>query len=512
MPTATADLPEGALVEMRGITKLFGRTRANDQIDLTLRRGEVHALLGENGAGKSTLMNILYGRCLPAAGEIFIRGVKTIIDAPRTAIRCGIGMVHQHFLLVQAFTALENIILGREPLKRGRIDLRRAQAEVAELARRYGLAIDPQARIGDSSVAMRQKVEILKALYRKAEVLILDEPTAVLSPAEVDGLVEIVRELALQGKSVVLITHKLKEVMRVADVCTILRNGRRIATFPVAEASAAELAEKMIGHRLPVAPAAATAQRGPVTLRVEDLYVNNGSGVPAVRGLSLEVHAGEILGIVGVDGNGQSELVEAIAGLRRITSGRVVFRGRELTNKRPREIIESGLGLIPEDRQQSGLVLDLSVAENLVLKDFRKPPFSWRGLLDSRAISTFAREIIRSYDIRPSDEDIRAAALSGGNQQKIVLAREIARDPELLVAVQPTRGLDPGSAAEIHGLLAAHRNRGRAILLVSFDLDEAHYLADRIAVIFQGRIVGILESAAADNLEIGLLMSGGGAG
>lgn len=498
-----------SIVEMRNITKVFGRTSANEGIDLILRKGEVHALLGENGAGKSTLMNILYGRCRPSSGEIFIRGEKKVISGPRMAIRNGIGMVHQHFMLIQPFTVLENIILGMEPVKDFRIDLTRALADVDDLSRRYGLRIDPLARIRDISVAMQQRTEILKALYRNAEVLILDEPTAVLPPHEIKGLIMVLRKLAREGKTVVLITHKLQEVRKAADVCTVLRMGRRIFTVPVSEVSDMDLAEKMVGRKLISCPAEKKVEKGPVVFRVEGLSVFDDRRIMTVKGVSLEVHSGEILGLIGVDGNGQTELVEAVTGLRPAAAGKVILGEKDMTNRRPREIIESGIGFIPEDRQKRGLVPEFSVAENLILKKYYKPPFARRGLLNGAAISAFAAELVKKFDIRPESESTKAKELSGGNQQKVILAREISSGPELLIAVQPTRGLDIGAAEYIFRTLEDERNLKKAVLLVTLDMDEVLRLSDRIAVIFEGRILGMMEAEDIDKNRIGILMAGG---
>jgi len=499
------------MVEMRRITKRFGSFTANDAIDLAVRRGEVHALLGENGAGKTTLVNQLYGLYQPTSGEIRIRGELVRMTDPNVAISRGIGMVHQHFMLVNPFSVAENIVLGREPAKGclGILDMRRAREEVRRLSEQYGLEVDPEAKISDISVGMQQRVEILKALYRGAELLILDEPTAVLTPQEVLFLGEILRNLTAEGRSVLLITHKLREIKAMADRCTIIRRGRWIDTVEVAAVSEGDLAEKMVGRPVSFSVAKGPFRPGEVVLAVKDLRVRCNRGLLRLKGLSLEVRAGEILGLAGVDGNGQSELVEALTGLRRVESGGVFFRGEEITNCSPREVLDRGIATIPEDRQRRGLVADFSVAENLVLERVRREPFSRWGILDRRAVRVFAEELIRRFDVRPPAAEHPAKALSGGNQQKVIIAREVSFDPELLIAAQPTRGLDVGAIEYVHRVLAAQRDRGKAVLLVSLELEEILALADRIAVICGGRITGVLDRNEAEESTLGLLMAGG---
>ena len=498
-----------AIVEMRRITKIFGTIAANDNIDLTLRKGEVHAILGENGAGKSTLMNILYGHYRADSGDIFLRGEKTEITSPAMAISNGIGMVHQHFMLVQPFTVTENVILGREPSGHCALDMKKAHAEVESLSEKYGLRVNPRARIRDMSVSMQQKVEILKALYRNADVLILDEPTAVLSPGEIDALTEVITRLAAEGKAVALITHKLREAKKSADVCTVIRQGRHVVTLPVSGASADELAEKMVGRRVMFSPARRDEVTGPEVLQIENLSVADDRGTAKVNDLCLQVRRGEIFTIIGVDGNGQRELAEAITGLRQSTYGKILLNAVDITNRGPRGSMENGVAFIPEDRQGRGLVLDLSIAENLILRKYYGAPFAKRGILDERTIAAFAGEAMEKFDIKADGVGTRAASLSGGNQQKIILARELSGDPALVVAVQPTRGLDVGAAEKIYLMLEAQKKKGSAVLLISMDLDEVMYVSDRMGVMFEGKLVALFDSKDADRKRIGSLMTKG---
>lgn len=511
-------MPEGTkntvhlAVEMKRITKRFGDFVANDAIDFDVRRGEVHALLGENGAGKSTLMNQLYGLYLPSSGSIYINGEYVRITSPKMAIARGIGMVHQHFMLVQPFTVTENIVLGCESVGAfGILDNAGALREVETLSNRYGLAVDPGARIQDISVAMQQRVEILKCLYRGAEILILDEPTAVLTPQEIDFLAEIIRNLTAEGKTVIIITHKLREIKNMAHRCTVIRRGVKIGTVDVASRSESELAEMMVGRAVTFEVEKAPARTSEPVLSLHEVYARNNRGLPALKGISLDVKRGEILALAGVDGNGQSELVEVLTGLRRVDSGSVRFRDAEITDFSPGRRIEMGLAAIPEDRQKRGLVGPFTIAENLILEEHTQPPFSRSGILDLQAIGMHARTLIDRFDIRPPRERYRASSLSGGNQQKVILAREITRDPELLIASQPTRGLDVGAIEYVHKRLVQVRDEGKAVLLVSLDLDETLALADRIAVIYEGRIVAVLDREEADERRLGLLMAGGGA-
>jgi len=499
------------IIEMKNITKKFGDFVANDNIDLTVHKGEIHALLGENGAGKTTLMNILYGLYEPTSGEIYLNGKKTNITNPSVAIRNGIGMVHQHFMLVETFTVVENIILGMETTQRmGVLDINRATKEVEELSKKYGLHVDPNAKIHDITVGMQQRVEILKALYRGADILILDEPTAVLTPQEIDELMEIMRSLASQGKTIIIITHKLKEIKQVADYCTVIRRGKKVDTVKVADVTEEDLASMMVGRQVSFKVDKKEANVGDVVLKVDNLVVKDNRKLNAVKGLSLELHRGEILGIAGVDGNGQSEFIEGITGLRPIESGRVILNGKDITNLSPKEIIENGMNTIPEDRQKRGLILDFTVAENMILENYHKEPFSTKGRLNHKAISDFSKELIEKFDIRPRDHMHIAGELSGGNQQKVILAREISNDPDVLIAAQPTRGLDVGAIEYVHKYLVEQRDHGKAVLLISFELDEIMNVSDRIAVIFNGKIVDVMDAKEADERTLGYLMAGGG--
>ncbi|AEI45790.1 ABC transporter ATP-binding protein [Paenibacillus mucilaginosus] len=504
--------PPVPIVEMRGITKRFPGIVANDSISLTLGRGEILALLGENGAGKSTLMNILFGLYQPDEGEILVNGEPVTITGPKAAIRLGLGMVHQHFKLVQPFTVAENIVLGMEPKQGLRIDYRHAEREVAAISDRYGLRVEPRARIADISVGMQQRVEILKTLYRGAEILIFDEPTAVLTPQEIQELIAIMRKLVSEGKSIILITHKLKEIMAIADRVTVIRRGKVVGTVRTAETNPDALAALMVGREVsfrldkPTVPAG-SASKEPV-LRVEDVTVRGRGGTPVLNGLSFEVYGGEILGIAGVDGNGQSELIEALAGLQTVDSGRITLAGREITNLSPRAAAEAGIGHIPEDRHKRGLVLDFSMSENLVLKSYYTPAYNRGGFLDYGAMDKQAGRLIGEFDVRTPGTHTPARALSGGNQQKAIIAREVDLDPDLLIAAQPTRGLDVGAIEFIHKRLLEQRSRGKAVLLISLELDEILQLSDRIAVIYEGRIVGVVDPASTSDRELGLMMAG----
>jgi simple sugar transport system ATP-binding protein len=495
-------------IEMRNITKRFPGIVANDRISLKVRKGEIHALLGENGAGKSTLMNILMGLYQPDEGEILLDGRKVDISEPNTAIRLGINMVHQHFMLIDHFTVTENIILGMEDRKGLSIDYRSAKRKIAELSKTYGLYVDPDARIEDISVGMQQRVEILKTLYRGANILVLDEPTAVLTPQEIHELMVILRNLANEGRTIILITHKLKEIMAMADTVTIIRRGRVVDTLPVKEANEQILAEKMVGREVNFVVNKKDVPVGPCVLELRKVTARNDRGVPMLNELDLVIHAGEIVGIAGVDGNGQSELVECITGLRKVDSGQILLNGQDVTNQPVRKRTEAGIGHIPEDRQKRGLVLNFSVSENLVLNRVDRPPFSRFGLLNAKKIQQNAERLIAEYDVRTPDARTLIRGLSGGNQQKVIIAREIDRNPQLLIAEQPTRGLDVGAIEFIHRRLVEQRNQGKAVLLISFELDEVMNLCDRIAVIFQGKIVGVVDPRKVTEREMGLLMSG----
>lgn len=496
------------VVEMLNITKKFGDFKANDNITLQVKKGEIHALLGENGAGKSTLMNVLFGLYQPDGGEIRIKGKPVKITDPNVANDLGIGMVHQHFMLVDTFTVTENIILGMEPVKRGTIDIKDAADEISRLSKLYGLDVDPYAYISDISVGMQQRVEILKTLYRGADIIIFDEPTAVLTPQEIDELLEIMKKLIKEGKSIILITHKLKEIMTAADRVTVIRRGKGIKTLDVADTNPDELASLMVGRNVHFKTDKKPAQPKEEVLRVENLVVKDYRGVEKVKGLNLSVRRGEILGIAGVDGNGQSELIEAITGLRHADSGKIYLNGKDITNKRPREITETGLGHIPQDRQKHGLVLQYSIAENVILQTYYKEPNSKFGVLQFNTVYQSARDIIEKYDVRTQSEFEAAGSLSGGNQQKVIIGREIERQPDLLIAAQPTRGLDVGAIEFIHKQLVEQRDSGKGVLLVSFELDEIMSVSDRIAVIFDGQIIGIVDPKETNEQELGLLMSG----
>jgi len=500
-----ADTP---LLELRGITKRFPGVVANDHVDFDLVKGEVHALLGENGAGKSTLMNILYGLYHPDEGEIRLNGKPLRIDSPHVAIDNGIGMVHQHFMLIPVMSVAENIVLGVEPRSGPFLDLDAAEERVRELSGRFGLAVRPEARIDSISVGMQQRVEILKALYRGAEILILDEPTAVLTPQEAEELFAIVRSLQAEGKSIIFISHKLNEVLQIADRITTLRFGKQVGTVPREGATQESLARMMVGREVVLRVEKPPVQPGEILLAAEDLVVVDDRGLEACRGVSLEVRAGEIVGLAGVDGNGQSELIDALTGLRQPASGRIVVGGRDVTNATAREVLDNGMGHIPEDRQVRGLVLDFSLAENLALHDFRTPPESRFGWLFPRRLVERARRLLAEFDVRGGGPQTPAASLSGGNQQKVVVAREVSRDPRVLVAAQPTRGLDVGAIEFVHRRLVTERDEGRAILLVSFELEEILSLADRILVLYEGRIVGEYPPDVSEE-ELGFAMTGG---
>ena len=498
------------VVEMRNIVKKFGDFTANDGINLTVHKGEIHAILGENGAGKSTLMNQLYGLYKPTSGDIIINGKKLDMSTPRDAIAAGIGMVHQHFMLIQPFTVTENIVLGTEPRKGIALDMATARKNVVEISQRYGLAIDPDAKIEDISVGMQQRVEILKALYRGTDVLILDEPTASLTPQEIVELIDIMHNLTSDGKSIILITHKLKEIKASADYCTIIRLGKYIDTVDVETVTEDQLASMMVGRQVTFQVDKPEQMPGDVVLEVKDLHGVDYRGVEILRGLNLTVRKGEIVGIAGIDGNGQTELVEIITGLKKATKGQITINGVDIFNKPPRFGFVNGVSSIPADRQKHGLVLDFSVEENLVLQNYREPEFSKKGLLNRDAIHKFADECVGKYDIRPGGCETRAAGtLSGGNQQKVIIAREVENNKDLLIAVNPTRGLDVGAIEYVHKYIVEQRNKGNAVLLVSFELDEIMSLSDRIDVIYAGQIVSEVAGKDADENELGLMMAGG---
>ncbi|MFY9173823.1 MAG: ABC transporter ATP-binding protein [Peptococcia bacterium] len=496
-------------VEMLNIHKEFPGVVACDDINFQLKKGEVHALLGENGAGKSTLMNILFGLYQAERGKIRIRGQEVQITNPNIANDLGIGMVHQHFKLVHNFTVTENIILGQELKKGPIVDLKTAAAKIKDVSTKYGLNVDPMAKIEDISVGMQQRVEILKMLYRNAEVLIFDEPTAVLTPQEISELMNIMKNLINEGKSIILITHKLREIMAIADRCTVIRRGKVIGTVQVTETSEEELAEMMVGRRVIFDIDKKESQPKEAVLKIENLNVKSNRGFLGLKDFSLEVRAGEIVGVAGVDGNGQTELVEAITGLRKAESGTILLNNSDITNISIRERNGSGLGHIPEDRQKHGLILEYSLEDNLVLKKYYQEPFSRNGLLQREAISQYAMKLIEEFDVRAGQGgETSARSLSGGNQQKAIVAREIEQNPELLIAVQPTRGLDVGAIEYIHKRLIEQRDNGKAVLLISLELDEILRLSDRIAVLNNGEIVGLVQGADTNENEIGLMMAG----
>ncbi|WP_407649411.1 ABC transporter ATP-binding protein [Brevibacillus composti] len=501
--------PVQTVVEMRGITKRFPGIVANDNINLVVKKGEIHALLGENGAGKSTLMNILFGLYQPEEGDILINEKIVKITSPNVANELGIGMVHQHFMLVEKFTVAENIVLGNEPRSGLQIDMQRAISDVERLSNQYGLKVDPRAKIEDISVGMQQRVEILKTLYRGADILIFDEPTAVLTPQEILELIEIMNNLVKEGKTIILITHKLKEIMAVCDTVTIIRRGKVIDSLAIKDTNPDELAAKMVGREVNFRVDKQESNPKEVILSVEGITAMGNRGVNALNNISLEVRGGEILGIAGVDGNGQSELIEVLTGLRKASSGRILLKGKEITNQTPRVISESGLSHIPEDRHKHGLILDFSMSENMVLETYFHPEFNKNGFLDYGAIDKHASKLIEEFDVRTPSIYTPARALSGGNQQKAIIAREINKDPDLLIAAQPTRGLDVGAIEFIHRRLIEQRDKGKAVLLLSLELDEIINVSDRIAVIYEGQIVGVVNAKETNEQELGLMMSGG---
>jgi len=501
-------MPDTPLLELIGITKRFPGVVANDGVDFELRQGEVHALLGENGAGKSTLMNILYGLYRPDEGEIFVRGERVTFHSPRDAIDHGIGMVHQHFMLIPVMTVAENVVLANEPTAAGVfLDRHAAETRAGELARSFGFSLDPEALVQDITVGQEQRVEIVKALYRRADILILDEPTAVLTPQEAKELFGILNTLKREGMSIIFISHKLNEVLEIADRITVLRRGKAVETMPAAGATENGLARLMVGREVLLRVEKTAATPGEPLLEVRNLHVRDERGIDRVRDVSLDVRAGEIVGIAGVDGNGQTELIDAVTGLMKIESGGVTVAGEDVTGEGAREHFEIGVGHIPQDRQHRGLVLDFSVAENIGLHDFREQPNSRFGWLYPSRLVERARRLITEFDVRGGGPQTPAGSLSGGNQQKVILAREIDRDPRVLVAAQPTRGLDVGAIEFLHRRLIEERDAGRAILLVSLELEEILSLSDRILVLYEGEVVGEYGPGTSSD-ELGIAMLG----
>lgn len=496
------------ILQAQGIIKRFPGVLANDKVDFDLKKGEIHGLLGENGAGKSTLVNILYGLYSQDEGEMFVNGIAVKVEDPNDSIALGIGMVHQHFMLVPVFTVTENIMLGDETTKRGLLDRKTVSAKVKHLSHQYGLDVDPEALVGQLPVGVQQRVEIIKTLYRDAQILILDEPTAVLTPQEAEELFVIMRGLTERGVSIIFITHKLKEVLAVSDRITVMRAGRVVGTVTPDEVDQAKLASMMVGREVLLKVKKGEAKPKEKVLTVENLHVQDDRGLETVRDVSFEVRAGEILGIAGVQGNGQTQLAEALTGLRATKSGHVTLDGKDVTGKTPRPIIETGLAHIPEDRQRHGLVLSYSVADNMVLCNYYLPPFAKGMVLQQEAVDANARKLIEEYDVRTPSPFVPIVKLSGGNQQKVIVARELSRDVKLLIASQPTRGLDVGSIEYIHKKIVAMRDRGLGVLVISAELDEIMALSDRIAVMYRGQIVTTVDAKEATREQLGLWMAG----
>ena len=496
------------IFELKDVRKVFPGVIANDDVNISIKEGEVHALVGENGAGKSTLMNIIFGLYQHDGGEIFYKGEPYNITGPNDAIRQGIGMVHQHFMLIEPLTVVENIILGSEPTKNGFLDIKTATKKVQEISDRYKLKVKPESTIENISVGMQQRVEILKTLYRGADVLIFDEPTAVLTPQEIEELFEIFRTLKAQGKTIIFITHKLKEVKTIADRITVLRQGKTIGTVETSSVNEGDIAKMMVGREVLLRVEKEEAKPKEVILDVKDLSAVENRGLPALKNVSFELKRGEILGFAGVEGNGQSELVEVLTGLRRATNGTVMYKGEDITNKSPRKIKESGVGHIPEDRHKRGSILDYNIAENLILGFHHKRPYSKPFYMDYAAIKQNAEKLIPEFDVRTPSSEVKIRSLSGGNQQKVIIAREVSQQPDLLIASQPTRGVDIGAIEFIHRRIIEQRDQGKAVLLVSAELHEVMSLSDRIAVIYDGEIVGIVNASEVDEFELGAMMTG----
>lgn len=496
------------IFELKDVRKVFPGVVANDDVNISIKEGEIHALVGENGAGKSTLMNIIFGLYQQDGGEIFYKGEPYNITGPNDAIRQGIGMVHQHFMLIEPFTVVENIILGSEPTINGFLDIKTATKKVEEISNKYKLKIRPDSTIDNISVGMQQRVEILKTLYRGADVLIFDEPTAVLTPQEIEELFEIFRNLKNQGKTIIFITHKLKEVKAIADRITVLRQGKTIGTVETNTVNEADIAKMMVGREVLLRVDKQEAKPKEVILKVKDLSANENRGLPALKKINFDLKRGEILGFAGVEGNGQSELVEVLTGLRKATNGQIIYKGQDITNSKPRYIKEAGVGHIPEDRHKRGTILDYNVAENMVLGFHHKRPYSMPFYMDYKAIKQNAEKLIPEFDVRTPSSDVKIRSLSGGNQQKVIVAREISQGPDLLIASQPTRGVDIGAIEFIHKRIIEQRDQGKAVLLVSAELHEVMSLSDRIAVIYDGEIVDIVKASDVDEFELGAMMTG----
>lgn len=496
-------------VELLNITKDFPGIRANDNVTVRLKEGTIHALLGENGAGKSTLMSILFGLYQPTSGHIKVNGQEVKINDPNDATALGIGMVHQHFKLIECFTVTENIILGMEPTKYGMVDVKRAAKEIAELSKKFGLNVDPYAKISDITVGMQQRVEILKMLYRNVNILIFDEPTAVLTPQEIEDLMQIMRRLVSEGKSILLITHKLKEIKEVADECSVLRRGKYIGTVDVANTTEKEMAEMMVGREVNFKIEKEEKEAGQVVLDVQHLNVKNAKGVLGLKDFSLQVRAGEIVGIAGIDGNGQTELAHALSGLAKAESGTILLNGEDITKATVRQRFDKGMGHIPEDRHKHGLILDFTLKENMIIHEYDRAPYCKGTMIQQKEMDRYAQHLIDEFDVRSGEGiDSLTRSMSGGNQQKAIIAREIDRSPDLLMVVQPTRGLDVGAIEYIHKRIVEERDKGKAVLLISFELDEILGLSDQIVVLFDGHRNGSMKASETNENELGLYMSG----
>jgi general nucleoside transport system ATP-binding protein len=501
-------MTDNIALEVRNITKRFPGVLANDQVSLNLKQGEIHALLGENGAGKTTLMNMVYGLYHPDSGQIFVDGKEVHVTEPTDAINLGIGMVHQHFMLIPVFTVAENIVLGNETIKGLQLDRRAASQRIRELSQQFGLEIDPNSMTGELPVGVQQRVEIIKALYRRCNILILDEPTAVLTPQEADDLFRIMRELTQRGVSIIFISHKLKEVLAIADRITVLRGGRVVGETTPQQSDEHSLAAMMVGREVLLTVEKEDAQPKQAVLQVEGLRVKDRREHEAVAGVSFEVHAGEVLGIAGVQGNGQTELVEALTGLTRSFGGKVTLAGQEVTNSTPRHLVDAGIAHVPEDRHQYGMIESYPIADNMILNTYHQEPYARHRTMNNKAIEEHAKQLVAQYDVRTPSVYTKGGSLSGGNQQKMVVAREFSRPIKLLIASQPTRGLDVGSIEFIHRRIIEQRDAGAAVLLVSAELDEVMSVSDRIAVMYRGKIIATVEAKTATREQLGLLMAG----